>query len=90
MEHRLAEQVQHDRENRSAGVERKEERDLAEVLDEQEALAEEEPEYGDLRELLRRAINQKREEGLERPELFVDKPVDPEEFVLKVRELIGE
>ena len=60
------------------------------VLEEQEALAEEEPEYEGLRELLRKAIREMREEGLERPEMFVDKPVDPEDFVLKVRELIGE
>lgn len=63
---------------------------VSEVLEEQDALADEEPEYEDLRELLRRAINQMREEGLEHPELFVDKPVDPEDFVLKVRELIGD
>lgn len=59
------------------------------VLEEQEAMAEEEPEYQGLRDLLRNAIEQMREEGLERPELFVDKPVDPEDFVMKVKELIG-
>ena len=60
------------------------------VLEEQEAMAEEEPEYEGLRELLRKAIGEMREEGLERPEMFVDKPVDPEDFILRVRELIGE
>jgi hypothetical protein len=30
-----------------------------------------------------------REEGLVRPEMFVDKPVDPEAFIAKVRQLIG-
>lgn len=59
------------------------------VLEEQDALAEDEPEYEGLRDLLRKAIQQMREEGLERPEMFVDKPVDPEDFVLKVKELIG-
>jgi CheY-like chemotaxis protein len=60
------------------------------VLEEQDALAEEEPEYEGLRELLRKAIRHMREEGLDRPEEFMDKPIDPEQFVLKVRELIGE
>jgi CheY-like chemotaxis protein len=63
---------------------------LAGVLEEQEALAEVEPEYEGLRDLLRKAIQEMRDEGLERPEMFVDKPVDPEDFILKVRELIGE
>ena len=47
------------------------------VLEEQQALANEEPEYEGLRELLGKAIQEMREEGLERPEMFVDKPVDP-------------
>jgi len=63
---------------------------VSSVLEEQEGLAGEEPEYEGLRELLGKAILQMREEGIERPELFVDKPVDPEDFVLRVRELIGE
>ena len=63
---------------------------VSDVLEEQEAVAEEEPEHEGLRELLRKAIQQMREEGLERPEMFVDKPVDPEEFVLNVQGLIGE
>ena len=62
---------------------------IADVLDEQEALAAEEPEYEGLREVLRRAIRQMRDEGLEKPELFVDKPVDPHELVENVRSLIG-
>jgi CheY-like chemotaxis protein len=60
------------------------------VLKEQEALAEEEPEHEGLRDLFKTAIQQMREEGLDRPEMFVDKPVDPEDFVLNVQELIGE
>jgi two-component system alkaline phosphatase synthesis response regulator PhoP len=59
------------------------------VLEEQDALAEEEHEYEGLRELLRKAIRQMREEGLERPELFIDKPIEPEAFIDKVTELIG-
>jgi len=59
------------------------------VLEEQDALAEEEPEWGGLRDLLRKAIQHMREEGLERPEMFVDKPVKPEELIKNIRELIG-
>jgi CheY-like chemotaxis protein len=62
---------------------------VSHVLDEQDARAEEEAEYDGLRELLRKAIQSMREEGLERPELFVDKPVDPEALIEKIRELIG-
>ena len=60
------------------------------VLEEQEALAGEEPEWEGLRELIRKAIRQMREEGLDRPEMFVDKPIDPKELIGKVRELIGD
>ena len=63
---------------------------VASVLDEQDALAAAEPEYEGLRDLLRKAIQQMREEGIERPEEFIDKPVDPEELVVAVRGLIGE
>jgi CheY-like chemotaxis protein len=60
------------------------------VLEDQDALADEEPEYEGLRELLRKAIRQMREEGVGSPEMFLDKPVEPWQFVLRVRELIGE
>jgi len=46
--------------------------------------------YDSLRESLRRAIQEMREEGEVRPEMFVDKPVDPDVFIEKVRTLIGE
>lgn len=59
------------------------------VLEEQDALADEEPEYEGLRELLRKAILQMREEGLERPEMFLDKPIDPKDFIENIRTLIG-
>ena len=38
---------------------------------------------------MRKAIRHMREEGLERPEMFVDKPVNPEDLIKKIRELIG-
>lgn len=46
--------------------------------------------YDALRETLRKAIQQMRENGEVRPEMFVDKPVAPERFIERVRELIGE
>jgi len=45
--------------------------------------------YDSLRETLRQAIQEMREEGEVRPEMFVDKPVNPEAFIGKVRGLIG-
>jgi CheY-like chemotaxis protein len=45
--------------------------------------------YDALRETLRKAIRQMREDGEVKPEMFVDKPVDPERFIERVRELIG-
>lgn len=45
--------------------------------------------YDTLREALRSQVRQLREDGLVRPEMFVDKPVDPDSFIAKVRELIG-
>jgi CheY-like chemotaxis protein len=45
--------------------------------------------YDSLREALRRKIREMRDEGLVRPEMFVDKPVDPDSFLAKVRQLIG-
>ncbi len=46
--------------------------------------------YDSLRESLRKTIKEMREEGEVRPEMFVDKPVDPDAFIEKVRSLIGE
>ena len=64
---------------------------VAEVLDaEQENSSTDEPEYEGLRGVVRKAVQQMREEGLEKPEMFLDKPVDPHDFIDKVRELIGE
>jgi two-component system alkaline phosphatase synthesis response regulator PhoP len=46
--------------------------------------------YDSLRESLRKAIQEMRESGEARPEMFVEKPVDPDAFIEKVRKLIGD
>jgi CheY-like chemotaxis protein len=46
--------------------------------------------FDGLRESLRKTIREMREEGDVKPDMFVDKPVDPDSFLEKVRELIGE
>jgi hypothetical protein len=46
--------------------------------------------YDSLRESLRKAIQEMRESGDVRPEMFVDKPIDPDAFLTKVKELIGD
>jgi len=46
--------------------------------------------FDGLRESLRKMIAEMRESGEVKPEMFVDKPVDPDAFIDKVRELIGE
>ncbi len=65
---------------------------VADVLEEDESQAEvdtfERP-FDSLRESLKKTIRQMREEGLVRPEMFIDKPIDPEELVDAVRKLIG-
>ena len=45
--------------------------------------------YDSLRESLKKKIDEMREDGLVRPEMFMDKPVDPDAFIIKVRELLG-
>jgi CheY-like chemotaxis protein len=45
--------------------------------------------YDSLREALKKKIQEMREEGLVRPDMFVDKPVDPDSFIAKVQQLIG-
>lgn len=61
------------------------------ILDELESFKEEtfEKPYDSLREALKKSIREMREEGLVRPEMFVDKPVDADGFIGKVRQLIG-
>ena len=46
--------------------------------------------FDGLKQSLAHAIKNMRDEGLVRPEKFIDKPVDPEDLVAAVRELIGE
>ena len=45
--------------------------------------------YDKLREALKKKIREMRDEGLVRPEMFVDKPVDADSFAARVQELIG-
>ena len=45
--------------------------------------------YDNLREALRGTISEMRGEGLSTPDMLMDKPVDPESFIARVRELIG-
>jgi len=65
---------------------------VAEVLEEDETQAEgetfERP-FDSLRDSLRKAIAKMRDEGLVKPEVFIDKPIDPERLVDEVRNLIG-
>lgn len=64
---------------------------ITDVLEMEESTsATDEPEYEGLREVVRKAVQQMREEGLEKPEMFIDKPVDPNELVESVRSLIDE
>jgi CheY-like chemotaxis protein len=46
--------------------------------------------YDSLRESLRKAIGKMRESGDVRPDMFVDKPVDPDAFIERVKGLIGD
>ena len=45
--------------------------------------------FDNLREALKKGIRQMRDDGQVKPDMFVDKPVDVESFVAKVRQLIG-
>jgi DNA-binding response OmpR family regulator len=46
--------------------------------------------YDSLRESLRKAIREMRESADIRPEMFVDKPIDADAFIARVKELIGD
>ena len=61
------------------------------VLEELESYKEEsfEKPYDSLRESLKKQIREMRDEGLVRPDMFVDKPVDPDDFIVQVQRLIG-
>jgi len=58
-------------------------------LDEKKADTFERP-YDSLRESLRKAIGEMRESADIRPEMFVDKPIDPDAFIARVKQLIGD
>ena len=45
--------------------------------------------YGALRDSLRKAIAEMKDEGLVRPDFFIEKPIDPELVIEKIQELIG-
>ena len=64
---------------------------VAGILDEFEERKDDtfEKPYDSLREALKKTIREMRDEGLVKPEMFVDKPVDPDAFIEKVRGLIG-
>jgi CheY-like chemotaxis protein len=64
---------------------------VAEVLDDLDSKREEDDDkpYDSLREALRKTIREMREEGMVKPDMFIDKPIDPELVVAKVKELIG-
>jgi len=65
---------------------------VAEALEEDEERADgdtmESP-YDSLRDTLAKAITKMREEGLVKPEVFIDKPIDPEALIEAVQGLIG-
>jgi len=46
--------------------------------------------FDSLREAMRKAIREMKEEGLVKPDMFIDKPVDPELVIAKVKSLIGD
>ena len=64
---------------------------VAEVLEDLDSQSEdtEERPYDSLREAMRQRIREMREEGLVKPDMFIDKPIDPELVISKVKELIG-
>jgi CheY-like chemotaxis protein len=45
--------------------------------------------YDKLRQALKKKIREMRDDGLVRPEMFVDKPVDADTFAAKVQQLLG-
>ena len=66
---------------------------VAGVLQEMEEHSKEdtfESPYDSLRQALKTAIAEMRQEGLVKPDMFVDKPVDPDALIAKIKQLIGE
>jgi DNA-binding response OmpR family regulator len=64
---------------------------VADSLDDLDGIADDtfERPYDALREKFRTIIKSMREDGLVKPDMFIDKPIDPELVVEKVTELIG-
>lgn len=64
---------------------------VAEVLDDLDGQSDDDEvkPFDSLREAMRRSIRAMREEGLIKPDMFIDKPIDPELVIAKVKELIG-
>ena len=64
---------------------------VAGVLDELDSHKDQtfESPYDNLRESLKKKIQEMRDDGLLSPEMFMDKPVSPESFIRRVRELTG-
>jgi len=46
--------------------------------------------FAGLRDSLRKTIEEMKEDGVDSPDFFIEKPIDPELVIDKVRELIGE
>jgi DNA-binding response OmpR family regulator len=63
--------------------------DVLEGLDAQSEDTHERP-FDSLREAMRKSIQEMRDEGLVKPDMFIDKPIDPELVIAKVKELIGD
>ena len=61
----------------------------AEYVDAQSEDTHERP-FDSLREAMRKSIQEMRDEGLVKPDMFIDKPIDPELVIAKVKELIGD
>lgn len=62
--------------------------DVLQDLDEQSDDTHERP-YDTLRETLRKTIKEMKEEGEVKPDMFIDKPIDPELVISKIKQLIG-
>ena len=61
---------------------------VLEELDEESGNTHARP-YDSLREALRKTIQEMRSEGLIKPNMFMDKPVEPEAFITRISELLG-
>jgi len=64
---------------------------VAEVLEDLDSDSDDTHErpYDQLREKMRKAIQEMKEDGIVKPDMFIDKPIDPDFVIAKVKELIG-